>query len=300
MTGLVSINGIVSPLEQGRISVLDHGFLYGDSVYETLRTYRRRPFLLEQHLQRLSESAAALQLPQDVTPQRVREQLDRVLESADWPAESLIRIIWSRGAGELTYDPDPAQRSTLVLMARPFTETPVEVYEKGVAVALVQQRRNPIVALDPRVKTSNLLNPRLAYLAARAQGASDGIMMNVDGYLTESSRANLFLVSSGRVLTPSTASGILNGITRQLVLELCRRERLPLEEGEYPAGQLVEAEEAFLSGTTKGILPITVVDGRALGSGRPGPLTTQLMAAYDRYVAEWLDQGPSSPLASKG
>ena len=301
MTGLVSINGIVSPLEQGRISVLDHGFLYGDSVYETLRTYGGRPFLLDDHLTRLWASASALQLSQDLQPDGVRDQLARVLESASWEGESLIRIIWTRGAGELTYDVDPQQRSTLVVMARPFVETPSEAYEKGVPVALVQQRRNPIVALDPGVKTSNLLNPRLAYLAARRQGASDGIMMNVAGELTESSRANLFFISQSRVRTPATTCGILEGITRRLAIHLCVREGLPLEEGVWHAHDLMEADEAFLTGTTKGILPISQVDGQPLRESAPGRLTCRLMSAYDLSVRAWLnDYGPSSPLASNG
>ena len=280
----VSINGRVCPQEQATISVFDHGFLYGDSVYETLRTYGGRPFLLSEHLVRLQQSGGSLQMMRDTTDAEVSTQVDHVLEAAGFP-ESLIRIIWSRGAGDISYDLDPQQHSTLVVIAKPFKDYPVEWFEKGIPVSLTDIRRNPISSLDPRIKTSNLLNPRLAYLQAKKSGATEAVMLNQQGMVSEGSRTNIFLVSGGRVRTPSVETGILNGITRCLAIQLCREVGIPCEEAMMPADELRTCDEMFMTSTTLGVMPLGSLDGRPVGDGENWPVTRRLMRAYTDFVA---------------
>ncbi|HEY4002209.1 MAG TPA: aminotransferase class IV [Candidatus Xenobia bacterium] len=280
----VSVNGLVTPAAEARISPLDHGFLYGDSVYETLRTYGGRPFLLDAHLQRLQGSGAGLLLAPDFELDLLKTEIDRVLEAGRYP-ESMVRVIWSRGPGDLSYDPDAAQHATRVVINKPLTEYPATHWADGVGVWVVDVRRNPIAALDPRLKTSNLLNPRLAYMQARPHGAMEALLLSAAGTVAECSRANFFVVGGGKVRTPSVETGILNGITRRLALQLCREEGIPAEEVTLPASALSSCDEAFMTSTTQHVMPVTRIDGRPVGAGTVGPIVRRLMAAYDRFVA---------------
>lgn len=282
MRAWVSVNGVISPGGEARVSVLDHGFLYGDSVYETLRTYGGRPFLLEAHLERLAASGRGLRFHQDFAMDDLVGQTQKVLDAARFP-ESIIRMIWTRGVGDIGYDPDESQHSTLVVVVKELAELPRRQYEEGIVVALVDVRRNPIASLDPRIKTSNLLNPRLAYMQAREAGASEALMLTQDGHVAEGSRTNFFLVSGGVLRTPSVESGILNGVTRRLTLQLARGAGIPAEEAALPAAVLQHCEEAFITGTTFGIVPVSRLADRTLGP--PGPVTRRLMQAYDAFVA---------------
>jgi branched-chain amino acid aminotransferase len=212
--------------------------------------------------------------------------MDRVLEAArpdlGGSAEFMVRILWTRGVADIGYDDDEQQHSTTVVIAKPLTEYPPETYALGISVAVVDVRRNPITSLDPRLKTSNLLNPRLAHRLARQAGADEALMLSQRDTVAEGSRTNMFFVRQGVVLTPSVETGILNGITRRLVLQLCRQEGLVCEATEVPSAMLQSCDEAFMTSTTMGVMPVTRLGARPLAVG---PVTQCLVQAYNAFVA---------------
>ena len=287
MIEVVSVNGAIAPAAEARISPLDRGFLYGDSVYETIRTYGGAPFLLDPHLDRLRRSAEAIGIDVArvlVDPGRaVREALDR---SDLGDGEASIRIILSRGAGGLGYDDADCGSPTLVVLVRACPLIPDSSRREGVDVAIVSVRRNAAEALDPAIKSSNLLNNLLAWRAGRRLGAYEPILLDGSGAIAEGASSNVFLAQDGRLFTPALAVGLLRGITREAVIELARADGLPVEEAVLPADRLRQADEAFLTSTLKGVLPIRRVDGWPLRDGRPGPLTRRVAALYDALTQD--------------
>jgi branched-chain amino acid aminotransferase len=278
-----SVNGEVVPAEQARVSVLDSGFLYGDSVYETLRTYGGRPFHLDRHLRRLRRSAGRLgidiPLGDDVLARRTGEVLARAAN-----AESTIRIVVSRGVGDISYRFDRVKGPTVVISAKPLEPFPEDTYTQGIAVAVVSLRRNPPDALDPAIKSSNLLNNVLATREAQAKGALEAILLNHRDEIAEGAGSNVFVVKAGEVLTPPLSAGILPGITREVLLELAPAAGVTMREQALRLPDLLGADEAFITSTLKELAPIARVDGRSVGSGRPGPLTACLLKAYRAYA----------------
>lgn len=274
-----SIDGVVLEAAEARVSVLDNGFVYGDSVYETLRTYGGRPFLLDRHLARLRRSAGRLAIALPLHDSELAGRLHETLRRAG-NQESAIRIVVSRGVGDMTYRFDRVVGPTVAIVVKPLEPFPESRYREGVAVAIVSVRRNHRDALDPAIKSSNLLNNILATREAQAQGAFEAILLNHDGYVAEGAGSNVFVAKAGALLTPPLGAGLLAGLTRELVLELAPRLGIELREQPLLPPELRQAEEAFLTSTLKEILPITRVDGAALADGRPGPLTARLLAAY--------------------
>lgn len=272
------VDGRVVPAREARIPLCDHGFLFGDSVYETMRTFRGRLFRLPDHLQRLRESAAGLRLSVPWSDRQIEEQIEGF--RARLPGEEhYLRLIVSRGRGHLTYEPDPHQRPRMVLLGGPLQPLPREQLEQGLKAAVVSIRRTSPSSLNPGLKTGNLLNARLAFLEARERGADEAILLNLQGEVAEAATSNLFLVLPGGVLaTPSVESGLLVGVTRGVVLELARQMGIPVREERLPATCLEEAEEAFLTSTTRSICCIRELDGRPLAT--PGPLTRRLIEAF--------------------
>ncbi|HEX9639028.1 MAG TPA: aminotransferase class IV [Acidobacteriota bacterium] len=288
MTDFANIDGRLVPREQAWISAFDRGFLYGDSVYETIRTYGGRPFLVRRHLSRLAASAERLQLrlpnPLDEIAERVRSSVD-----ASGNAESLVRVILSRGASAIGLDPTLAKHPTLVMLISAFQPLPAPAYEGGIQVQLATVVRNPIQALDPRIKTSNQLNNILAFMEAKAANCTEAFMLNAAGELAEGTTSNIFVVQGRRLITPPLGAGILEGITRELVLELAAREGIEAREDSLRPEDLFQADECFLTATTKEILPVVRVSGRVIGSGRPGPVSLQLLKAYRSRVQTLLE-----------
>jgi branched-chain amino acid aminotransferase len=278
-----SINGAVVPAEQARVSVLDTGFTFGDGVYETLRTYGGRPFELGRHLARLRASAARLGIEVPAGDGELRARLDALLERADH-GESFIRLIVTRGVGDCSYHFERVQGPTVVMFARPHEAIPDRAYREGVDVAVVSVRRNHPDALDPAIKSINLLNNVLAVREAQARGAIEAILLNQRGEVAEGASSNLFVVRAGRVVTPPLDAGILAGITRDLVIELGPAAGHPVHERPLSVGELLEADEAFLTSSLKEVAPIRAVDGRPIGDGRPGPATLRLLRAYREYA----------------
>jgi len=267
------------PADEARVSILDHGFLYGDSVYEAVRTFGGRPFRLGAHLARLERSAAGLFIRM---PEGIEAAVDDVLRAGH--GEQLVRIMVTRGVGSLGYDLDPEQTPTLVLLGMPVPKYPARFYDEGVRLATTDIRRNPQNSLDPSLKTSNLLNLRLAFMDARRQGADDVVMLNHRGEVAEASGSNIFLVKDGALQTPEMGAGILGGITRDFVIRLARDNGFQVTEGVISPEALRAADEVFLTSTTRSIMPATVLDSIPVGGGLPGALTRSLMESFEARV----------------
>ncbi|HWR73703.1 MAG TPA: branched-chain-amino-acid transaminase [Nitrospirota bacterium] len=280
---LVYLDGRFIPAEQAMVSVFDHGFLYGDGIYETMRAYGGRIFLLDKHLSRLKRSAEAIGLHLPLTLEAIG---DALLESltVNKLHDAYVRIQVSRGPGEIGLDPALCPAPTMVIVSKPFHDYPAEQFEKGVSVAIVQTRRNHPLALNPAIKSTNFLNNVLAKIESLKSGAYEGIMLNWEGFIAEGTISNIFLVRKGILATPHVDSGILEGVTRGLVLYLARKQRIQIKESLFRPKDLYEADECFLTNTTLEVMPVTTVDGRTIGDGRPGPITKSLMKAYTGEV----------------
>lgn len=283
MATKINFNGEI--LDHLNISVMDHGFLFGDSVYEVVSTLDNQPCFLDKHLTRLYASAQAISLEIPRDKEWFREQLKNTLIAAG-NDESYIRIIVTRGVGELNIDPSSCEHPNIILMVMDVTEYPKTCYEKGIRVALVSIKRNPRDALNPNIKTGNYLNNVLAKMEANKLGAQDAIMVNPWGYLTEGTTSNLFFIREGHILTPSIDCGILSGITREMVIQLAKENGFHMEEGEWPGEELLKADEIFLTGTLKKVMPVSHLDGRPVGSGKPGPITQKLLRLYDDLLTK--------------
>jgi branched-chain amino acid aminotransferase len=291
MDPVVYIDGQYLTKDQARISVFDHGFLYGDGVFEGIRAYSGRVFRLDEHVERLYRSAKAIMLDIGLTPTQVREV---VLEtcSRNNLASGYIRVVVSRGAGDLGIDPRNCRSgATVVCIADKLTMYPQSMYDNGMAVITTATRRNSPAALDPNIKSLNYLNNILAKIevnrAARAGGdvpVGEGLMLNLDGYVAEATGDNVFVVERGRVMTPPVHVGILEGITRNTVMDLARQMLIPVEERIFTMTNVYAADEVFLTGTGAEVIPVVRVDDREVGDGRPGPMTRKLITAFRELV----------------
>ena len=275
-----------------RISVFDHGFLYGDGVYETLRAYSGRLFMLHPHLARLKRSGRLIGLDLPIAdkewPKLLAESLTRNDLGPSNRTDAHLRITVSRGEGELGLDPALCKTPTVVIMAKPLASYPTHLFSEGVSLAIVPVSRNLASALSPQIKSLNFLNNILAKREATRVGAFDALMLNVEGRLAECTASNLFFVQAGRLCTPSVECGILDGITRDVVLRLAREHGMPAEEGRYDVGDLRQADECFLTNTSMEIMPVCTIDKRAVGSGRPGPLTARLRQLFRANLEQFL------------
>ncbi len=279
-----SVNGEITPAAQARVSVLDNGFTFGDAVYETMRTYGGRPFHLDRHLERLRRSARRVAIPMPADEAAITRDLDRLLQQAANP-ESYIRIIVTRGVGDISYHFERVQGPTVAMVVKPLPILSPRSYDEGVAVILSSIRRNHPRALDPAIKSNNLLNNILAVQEALAKGAFEPILLNDAGEVAETASANVFMVTQGTLITPPLEAGILPGVTRQLVIELARGASVPLREEPLAVKDLLAADEVFLTSTMKEVLPVASIDGRPVGSGKPGPVTLRLLGVFREYAA---------------
>lgn len=277
MTTKINYNGQI--LDEASISVLDHGFLFGDSVYEVINTRKNIPCFVDKHLLRLHQSAEGIFLTLPYDDDQFQKEINRTLEAAG-NKESYIRVVVTRGTGEINIDPSSCKDPNVVILVTSRMETPPEYYQNGISVALVSVKRNPKDALNPKIKTGNYLNNVLAKVEANKVGAQDALMLNAEGFLTECTTSNFFFVRDGRLMTPSLDCGILSGITRELALKLAREQGIIVEEGRWPLDELKNAEEAFLTSTIKEVVPITRLNGKPIGEGKPGPVTQKIMRLY--------------------
>jgi branched-chain amino acid aminotransferase len=289
MAATVNVNGRMFDQDHAVISVFDHGFLYGEGVYETLRTYNGQPFLFDRHMRRLRRSAGMVALDVPLTDAdidaRFRETM-RVAGLGDGAREAYIRILVTRGIGELTYDPAACPTPSIVVIVKPNVEPAREAFERGVAVALVPIVRNHPGSVNPLIKSNNLLNNALAMQVAFRRGAFEGIMRNYKGELAECTQSNLFIVKHGAALTPPIDAGLLPGITREFLFEVGQGAGIAVREAVLKDDDLFAADEAFLTSTTREVVPIVKVDDRRIGAGSPGPITRALLDGYRKKAQE--------------
>ncbi|HET7295396.1 MAG TPA: aminotransferase class IV [Vicinamibacteria bacterium] len=279
-----SIDGVITPAEEARVSVLDNGFTFGDAVYETLRTYGGRPFEVGRHLRRLRASARRIAVDIPLSDAELEARLDALLVRSG-NAESYIRWIVSRGVGDISYDFGRVKGPTVAMVVKPYRPLPESAYTAGVQVSLVGVRRNHPDALDPAIKSCNLLNNVLATQEAQARGSLEALLLNQKGELAEGAGSNVFLVKDGEALTPPLEAGILAGITRELLFELAPGAGVPLREKTLFAEDLFDADEAFVTSTLKELAPIRAVDQRSLRRC-PGPVTQKLLAAFRAHASK--------------
>lgn len=261
--------------DQARVSIFDHGFLFGDSVYEVVRTYGGKPWEVGPHLARLWKSAAGISLEIPRTREQLAAEIDAAVREAGCEGEAYVRIIVTRGVGEIDINPKTCVRPTIVIVVKDLPTYPPELFERGIDVAIVSTVRNAACTVDPSIKTGNYLNSVLALIDAQKRGAKEAVMLNSAGQLTECTTSNIFFAKDGKVFTPSLEAGILSGITRSDVIRIARESGVPIREGLFGPADLRGADEAFITSTTRGIMPIATVDGKPAGRGER-PLTRRL------------------------
>lgn len=279
----VCIGGVVFDETDARVSVFDRGFLYGDSVFEVMRTYGGVPFALGEHLDRLERSCERVLIAAPVSRATLASEIAATLAAAD-NEESYVRIIVTRGSGPVIYDPTTARDPQRVIIVLPLTPQPAEMYRDGVAVALVRCARPTEGSPAAGAKASNYLVNLLAVHQARQRGAYEAILQGPGGEVLEGSTSNVFLVREGAVRTPRIEAGILEGITRATVIGVAHDEGITLEETALFPHDLYEADEVFITSSLREVVPVVRVDDRPVADGRPGPITRRLADAYRRAV----------------
>lgn len=300
MIATVNVDGQISGEREARISVFDHGFLYGEGVYEVLRTYGHQPFLFEPHMARLRRSAERVALPVPWTDEdilaRIRATIEAAQSQGQLRGEAYIRLLLTRGVGDLLYDPAACPSPTTVIIVKPLAESPSSIYEEGVTVALVPVVRNHRQSVDPAIKSNNLLNNALAMQQAIARRSFEALMRNHRGELCECAQSNFFLVSNGVLRTPPLDAGLLAGITRAFVMDVAASLGYRTREETLVDTDLAAADEMFLTSSTKEIVPVVRVDDLTIGNGRPGSITRALITEFRRHA--YADTLPTGSVSS--
>jgi branched-chain amino acid aminotransferase len=286
MAASVNVNGRIADQDHATISVFDHGFLYGEGVYETMRTYNDQPFLFDRHMRRLRNSARMITMPLPFTDDELAGRIRETMAAAHLDGEAYIRVLVTRGVGELTYDLKATPTPSVVIIVKAQTDPPPDTYQRGVRVVIVDIVRNHPGSVNPLIKSNNLMNSALAMQEAFRSGAFEGVMRNYRGELAECTTSNLFVIKNGTALTPPLDAGLLPGITREFVFEIGADCSIPVEEAVLQDDDLLGADEAFLTSTTREIVPIVTVGDRRIGSGTPGAVTLALLHAFRRKAEE--------------
>lgn len=275
----IFLNGKLVDSKKPVIQALDYGFMHGDGIYETLRIYRGKPFLFQEHMRRLQASAKKIFLNLSFGGRYFSRAIQKTL-AANRLTEARVRITISRGVGPAQINPFACKHPTLCILAVKTKGHPPERYHRGVGVVLVGIRRNSPQALNPAIKSTNFLNNILARMEVLKKGAFEGLMLNLKGQLAECTLSNFFLVQKGVLKTPALSCGLLPGVTRQKVLDLARVSGIRVKETVLYPRDIWKAEECFLTGTTVEVMPVVRVNGKRIGSGQPGPLTLSLLEKY--------------------
>jgi len=283
MSLIIYLDGNYVPEEEAKVSVFDHGLLYGDGVFEGIRAYHNRVFKLHDHLVRIYESAKTIGL---VIPMTLEELQEAVLETLrrNGLRDGYVRLVVTRGKGDLGLDPNKCPRATVFVIAASIVLYPDEFYENGLKLITVSTRRNRADAINPRVKSLNYLNNIYAKMEANLAGVLEAIMLTNEGFVAEATGDNVFIVKNGVLITPPVYMGILQGITRDVVMELARDAGIPVEETVFTLHDLYNADECFLTGTAAEVIPSVNVDGRVIGDGKPGKITNQLIKAFHKLT----------------
>jgi branched-chain amino acid aminotransferase len=278
-TKIAMIDGVITRLEDARVSVLDRGFLYGDSVFETIRTYDGRPFALGRHLARLEHSAELVHIPLPLPLSELRREVLEAVAAAGFP-ESYVRLMVTRGQGELGLDPALAERPLRVILVQPLSPPPEEAYTQGIGAVTHATRRAGDATLAAGAKIGNYLVSVLAMREARRAGASEALIVDAEGRVVEGATSNVFFVRGPLLVTPPEEAGILAGISRAIVLSVARELDFAVELRAPLTPELASFEEVFVSSSIREMLPVVRLDGRAVGAGTPGPAYQRLLRAF--------------------
>jgi branched-chain amino acid aminotransferase len=279
MSFQVYIDGQYYAKEDAKISVYDHGLLYGDGVFEGMRSYHGVVFRLQQHLNRLWNSAKAIWLEIPLSQPAMADAVQQTLRRNQLQ-DAYIRLVVTRGAGTLGLDPNRTKNPQVIIITDHIALYPDEYYQNGLEIITVSTIRNHPAALSPRIKSLNYLNNILAKIEGLQAGCVEALMLNHQGEVAECTGDNVFLVRQGTVLTPPVDAGILEGITRQAVIDLAQTAKIPVREVPLTKHDVYIADECFLTGSAAEVVPVVKVDSRIIGDGRPGPVTRQLTAAF--------------------
>jgi branched-chain amino acid aminotransferase len=281
----VWIDGKLVDKADAKISVYDHGLLYGDGVFEGIRIYNGKIFECEAHMKRLYDSAKSIRLTIPISVDEFCKAIYDTVAANNFK-DCYVRAVVTRGAGDLGLDPRKCKAATVFIIADLIAVYPKEMYEKGMSVITSSYIRNHPNSCPPRVKSLNYLNNILAKIEANDAGVPEAIMLNHDGNVAECTADNVFIVRDGQIQTPTTADGILEGVTRKVIIDLCRKNNIPLVEKVIQRHDLFVSDEMFVTGTAAEVMPVTKVDGRLIGSGEAGPLTKRLLDLFRNYIRE--------------
>jgi len=284
----VWLNGGLVDNEDAKLSVYDHGTLYGDGVFEGIRVYGGRIFQCQAHIDRLFASAKAIRLAIPYTKQEIVDAMCETV-AANAIEDGYIRLVVTRGVGTLGLSPFKCPDPSVYVIADQIVLYPKEMYDNGMAVIVAKTLRTSASMLDPGIKSLNYLNNILAKIEAIDAGVAEAIMLNEHGHVAECTGDNIFIVDSGRVVTPPLSAGVLPGITRGVVIDLARQNEIPVSEEDIPAERLYQADECFLTGSAAEVIAVTKIDDQLVGDGKAGPVTQKLSAAFRQYIAsgEW-------------
>ena len=281
----VYINGKLYPKDEAKISVFDHGLLYGDGVFEGIRCYNGNVFKFSEHIDRLYDSARAISMEIQLTRDELKDAVINTLKANNLK-DSYIRLVVTRGVGKLGLNPFICAESQVIIITDFIQLYSKELYEKGLDAIIVPTIRNHSDALNPNVKSLNYLNNILAKIECINAGATEGIMLNKDGYVAEGTGDNIFIVKDNGIVTPPTTAGILIGITRNVVIELANEAGMTVKEEQLTRDDLYNADECFLTGTAAEIIPVVNLDGRKIASGKPGKVTLSLLKKYQELTTQ--------------
>lgn len=290
----IYLNGRFVEKSEARISVFDHGLLYGDGVFEGIRAYNGRVFLLREHIERLYRSAKAIALEIPISPEEMRRAVVASCQANNL-SDGYIRVVVTRGVGNLGLNPFQCATPEIIVIADSIQLYPAELYEKGMRMVTVGTARNHPETLNPNIKSLNYLNNVLAKIEAINAGVMEAVMLNTQGSVAECTGDNIFLLRKGRLVTPPTTSGCLEGITRNTVMMLAERDGHEVREAVMSRYDLYTADEVFVCGSAAEVMPVVEIDRRSIGEGVPGPITKRLIRAFRAYAASAESGDPIPP-----
>src|SRR5690625_5136780 len=293
---LIYVNGTFVPKEKAVISIYDHGFLYGDGVFEGIRVYQGNIYKLEEHVNRLFESAHSIMLTIPHTKQEIQDIIIETVNKNQFMS-AYIRVVISRGTGDLGLDPRNCVEPTVVIIVEKLTLYSDSLYEVGLKVASVVNRRSSSDVLNPQIKSLNYLNNILVKLSSIQADANEAIILNNQGYVTEGSADNIFIIKNKVVKTPPVYLGALEGITRNAIIEIAKEQNIPIEEEPFTLHDVYVADEVFLTGTAAEVIPVVIVDNRQIGNGIACSITNELLKAFRKKT---ITDGVSSYIENKG